>query len=48
MVQQDIYQTNGVDYKAWEGFVKLKNEYAHTKYYKEVISECGYFRSYLE
>ena len=32
---------------AWEGFVQLKTKYAHTKYYREVISECGYFSIYL-
>ena len=31
----------------FEGFKKLKKEYADTKYYNEVINECGYFRSYV-
>jgi len=34
-------------FKAWTGFRNLKNDYADTKYYQEVIRECGYFRSYL-
>ncbi len=32
---------------AWEGFVQLKTKYAHTRYYKEVLKECGYFSIYL-
>ena len=32
---------------AWNGFVKLKNEYSNTKFYKDVINECGYFRTYI-
>lgn len=35
------------DFIAFEGFKKLKKEYADTKYYNEVINECGYFRSYV-
>ncbi|KGE13861.1 hypothetical protein [Sphingobacterium deserti] len=34
-------------FKAWAGFKTLKNEYSDTKYYQEVIRECGYFRSYI-
>lgn len=36
-----------VSFKAWDGFAALKNEYSDTKYYREVINECGYFRKYL-
>jgi hypothetical protein len=32
---------------AWEGFKQLKTKYAHTKYYQEVINECGYFKIYV-
>jgi len=32
---------------AWDGFVQLKTKYAQTKYYKEVLKECGYFSIYL-
>ena len=31
----------------WQGFVDLKNNYSDTKYYQDVIAECGYFRKYL-
>lgn len=31
----------------WQGFVDLKNSYSDTKYYQDVIAECGYFRKYL-
>src|SRR5690554_1244121 len=37
-----------VSFKKWQGFVDLKNNYSDTKYYQEVINECGYFRKYLE
>lgn len=29
-------------------FKQLRTDYAQTKYYKEIIKECGYFRKYLE
>ena len=45
--KQDFYGDTDVDFKAWDGFKKLKGEYANTSYYKEVIKECGYFRKYL-
>lgn len=32
---------------AWNGFVKLRNEYSNTKFFKDVINECGYFRTYI-
>ena len=31
----------------WQGFQDLKSKYADTKYYQDVIAECGYFRKYL-
>lgn len=31
-----------------EGFKKLKTDYSNTRYYQEVIKECGYFRNFLE
>lgn len=34
-------------FKKWKGFEELKNQYADTQYYQEVIAECGYFRKYL-
>jgi hypothetical protein len=33
------------DFKAWAGFKALK-QYSNTQYYKDVIKECGYFRTY--
>jgi len=36
---------NGVDFKAWDGFAALK-QYQSTQYYREVLRECGYFRTY--
>jgi vancomycin permeability regulator SanA len=34
------------DFKAWAGFKTLK-QYSTTQYYKDVIKECGYFRTYI-
>ncbi len=42
------YEYNVTDFKAFDGFKKLKAEYAQTKYYQEIINECGYFGRYLE
>jgi hypothetical protein len=36
-----------IDFKAWNGFKTLKQQYANTQFYKEVIKECGYFRTYI-
>ena len=36
-----------VMFKKWKGFEELKTQYSDTKYYKDVIAECGYFRKYL-
>lgn len=35
-------------FKAWKGFRSLKDQYSDTKYYRDVIQECGYFRSYID
>lgn len=35
------------DFLAWSGFVSLKERYANTKYYQDVINECGYFKTYI-
>lgn len=35
-------------FKKWKGFQELATLYSDTKYYQEVINECGYFRTYLE
>jgi len=42
-IQDD--QTNFI---AWQGFKNLKVNYSKTKYYKEIISECGYFKTYVQ
>ena len=36
-----------VNFLAWNGFENLKNNYSKTKYYQEVIAECGYFKTYV-
>lgn len=36
------------DFKAGQYFANLKNSYKTTKYYKEVIRECGYFSTYIQ
>lgn len=41
-------QDDKTNFIAWEGFKNLKANYSKTKYYKEVINECGYFRTYLQ
>jgi hypothetical protein len=38
---------NGIDFFAWDGFKNLKSKYSNTKFYNDVIRECGYFRTYL-
>lgn len=35
------------DFKAGIYFASLKKDYSSTNYYKEVIRECGYFKTYL-
>lgn len=40
-IQDD--QTNFI---AWQGFKYLKVNYSKTKYYQEIINECGYFKTY--
>ncbi len=36
-----------VDFEAGTYFLEMKSNYAGTKYYKEVLNECGYFCSYI-
>lgn len=38
---------NGIDFIAWNGFKTLKKNYSKTKFYQDVIAECGYFSAYL-
>ncbi len=45
--RNEYYNDTGNDnFLAWKGFQKLKEKYSNTKYYKEVIKECGYFKKY--
>lgn len=39
--------TKQVDFIAWDGFKTLKKDYSKTKFYQEVIAECGYFKTYV-
>lgn len=41
----DKYKPWEVDYIVFNGYKKLMKEYSKTKYYQEVIRECGYFRN---
>jgi hypothetical protein len=49
--QNDFYLSRPKDYKgnfkSGAYFKQLKNNYSGTNYYKEIIKECGYFRTYL-
>lgn len=36
-----------INFTAWNGFKALKKEYSDTKYYQDVIAECGYFNTYI-
>jgi hypothetical protein len=36
-----------INFLAWNGFKTLKKEYSDTKYYQDVIAECGYFNTYV-
>lgn len=40
-------RSSKINFIAWNGFKTLKNDYSNTKYYQEVINECGYFRTYI-
>lgn len=40
-------QDDKINFIAWNGFKILKKEYSDTKYYQDVIAECGYFRTYV-
>jgi hypothetical protein len=46
-----IYAGNGEfdgEFVAWESFKTLKENYSNTRYYQDVIKECGYFKTYVE
>jgi hypothetical protein len=40
-------ESSKMDFKAWEGFKALK-EYSNTRYYQDVLAECGYFKTYIQ
>jgi len=40
--------TENKDFVEFEGFKQLDENFSKTKYFKEVINECGYFRTYSE
>jgi hypothetical protein len=44
---KDEYDYNGPAFIAFDGFIALK-QYPNTNYYKEVLKECGYFRTYIQ
>jgi len=33
---------------AWQAFKNIKANYSKTKYYKEIINECGDFKTYVQ
>ena len=39
-------QDDKVNFIAWNAFKALRKDYSDTKYYQDVIAECGYFRTY--
>jgi hypothetical protein len=49
--QNEFFRTKAedspIDFKSGEYFRLLKKDYAETNYYKEIIHECGYFRTFL-
>lgn len=45
--KNDFWGEPEVAFQAWNGFKKLKAEYSNTRYYREVINECGYFSKYV-
>ena len=44
---QYAIRSSKINFIAWDGFKILKRDYSQTKYYQEVINECGYFRTYV-
>lgn len=41
-------QDDKTNFTAWQGFENIKANYSKTKYYKEIINECGYFKTYAQ
>ncbi|MDQ6471392.1 hypothetical protein RB619_12110 [Flavobacterium sp. LHD-80] len=40
-------QDDKINFIAWNSFKALKKDYSDTKYYQDVIAECGYFNTYV-
>jgi hypothetical protein len=40
-------QDDKVNFIAWNTFKALRKDYSDTKYYQDVIAECGYFNTYV-
>jgi hypothetical protein len=36
-----------INFIAWSGFKALQKDYSDTKYYQDVIAECGYFNTFV-
>lgn len=48
--RNDIYNSygsNDMNIPYGKYFAELKSQYAQTQYYKEILKECGYFKSYV-
>ncbi|WP_281227618.1 hypothetical protein [Flavobacterium aquiphilum] len=41
-------QDDKTNFIPWLGFKTLKANYSKTKYYREIINECGYFKTYVQ
>jgi hypothetical protein len=41
-------QESKINFLGWNSFKILKKEYAQTNYFKEVLAECGYFKTFVE
>ncbi|MFB9077673.1 hypothetical protein ACFFWB_09740 [Flavobacterium procerum] len=40
-------QDDKINFIAWNSFKALRKDYSDTKYYQDVIAECGYFNTYV-
>ena len=48
LAKTDEYGYNSYLFPGGKYFAELKEKFSATKYYQEVIKECGYFREYLK
>lgn len=46
-LETEYSSTDNGDFQSGKYFRKLKTDYAQTKYYREVIEECGYFCQFI-